>query len=248
MNIGLMRGVGVGILMASASLASASPLLVDRGLPTANLNNAAGASRSNVAWSFTEYTSTNYWLVGDTFQNTNSHTWNIDRITIWTVGRTDTAILRGGIAGGTVGVVTAATYPVAAPGNTYQTPSGTYLDMYRVDFEVSIILNPGETYQFFLDGSGNRLGVVVPFVHASNAALSGSPQDGADDLYLYAHVVNGILLDGSIGAVSSQGYGWDKASDINVQVFGTVPDGGATVGLLGLALVGVETLRRRFRS
>ena len=47
----------------------------------------------------------------------------------------------------------------------------------------------------FLDGPGtgeldqNGNPIVVPFSHASNAALSGSPQDGSDNLMLYAEVV-----------------------------------------------------------
>ena len=52
------------VLLASAggALASGGSLVVDRGLPTANLNNAAGADRSNVAWS-----NGNDWVSGDSF-------------------------------------------------------------------------------------------------------------------------------------------------------------------------------------
>ncbi len=44
----------IGLLAASAATSAApvSSLLVDRGLPTANLNDTAGSNRSNVAWSF----------------------------------------------------------------------------------------------------------------------------------------------------------------------------------------------------
>ena len=54
--------------------------------------------------------------------------------------------------------------------------------MVQIDFAVGITLAPGQTYQYFLDGTGSS--VTVPFSHASNAALSGSPQDGADNLML----------------------------------------------------------------
>lgn len=237
------------IAIASASQLSANTMLVDRGLPTDNLNNAAGADRSNVAWAFTEYTSGDYWLVGDTFANTSSQSWLIDSIRLWTVGRTDTAVLRGGIDGSTIGVISDATYVSAAPDNQYQGSSGSYISMYQVDFSVNLLLAPGQVYNFFLDGSGNEAGIYVPFVHASNAALSGSPQEGADNLMLYANVINGVLDPSSVGAWSSQGYGWDKASDVNVQVFGkAVPDVGATFGLLGFAVVGLGMLRRKLNS
>ena len=96
--------------LVAAALPAGATLLVDRGLPTANLNNAAGADRSNVAWAFTQYTSSDYWIVGDTFQNTSSQTWSINSIRLWTVGQTDTAILRGGIDGSTIGIISDATY------------------------------------------------------------------------------------------------------------------------------------------
>jgi hypothetical protein len=228
----------------AAALPAGASLLVDRGLPTANLNNAAGADRANVSWAFTEYTSSDYWLVGDTFQNTSSETWSINSIRLWTVGRTDTAILRGGVVGSTIGIISDATY--ADPSSSlYQGSSGSYITMHQVDFAVSILLAPGQTYNFFLDGSGAQTGIVVPFVHASNAALSGSPQDGADDTMLYAEVLNGIVDPLSVGTWTSLGYGWDKASDVNVQVFGTVVPEPTTMiaGVLLLLPFGASTLR-----
>src|ERR1035438_6604515 len=79
--------------------AIAAPLLVDRGLPTANLNNAAGGSRSNVDWLNPGL------LTGDTFTNTSSQTWSISTIRLWTDGANETAILWGGVAGSIIGVV-----------------------------------------------------------------------------------------------------------------------------------------------
>ena len=233
-------------------------MLVDRGLPTANLNNAAGPDRSNVSWAFTEYTSPDYWLVGDTFQNTSAQTWTINKIRLWTVGETDTAVLRGGLDGGAIGilpgagVISAATYAVpdagSPPNANYQGSSGSYITMHQVDFAVNITLAPGQIYDFFLDGSGSGDGTYVPFVHASNAALSGSPQQGADNLMLYANVVDGVVDPASVGTWSpvDGGY-WDKPSDVNVQVFGSVPDAGSTLLLLGSALTGLAMLKRRFQ-
>ena len=239
-----------GLLFAGIGQASAA-LLVDRGLPTANLNNAAGPNRSNVAWAFTAYTSPNYWLVGDTFTNTSSDTWVITGVRLWTVGQTDTTVLRGGIAGSAIGIITDATYADPSA-SLYQGSSGSMIAMHQIDFAVNITLGVGQTYQFFLDGSGSATagqGTSVPFVHASNAALSGSLQDGADNLMLYANVVNGIVDPSSIGTWSSLGDGWDKASDVNVQVYGQpVPEPG-TMMLLGSGLIGLAGYgRKRFKK
>jgi hypothetical protein len=233
--------------LATAMSANAG-LLVDRGLPTANLNNAAGDNRANVAWAFTEYTSSAYWLVGDTFQNTSADTWHITSIRLWTVGTTDQAILRGGLDGSTIGVISSATY---ISGANYQGSSGSMIDMHQVDFTVDITLAAYQTYDFFLDGSGSEPGIVVPFVHASNAALSGSPQQGADNLMLYAEVQNGIVDPTSVSTWTSDthvagGMGWDKPSDVNVQVFGTaVPEPSTYIaGVLLLLPFGVSTVRK----
>lgn len=226
----------------------ASPILVDRGLPTANLNNAAGADRSNVAWVFPPSSATDYWLVGDTFTNTSSQNWLIDLIRLWAVGPATTAVLYGGVGNSAVNVVStgAVSGPVTyAGGSTYQGSGGNPVDMFQLDFAVNLALAPGETFNFFLDGTGGRN--VIPFAHASNAARSGSPQQGADGLMLEANVVNGAVVPGSIGPWSSQGYGWDKASDVNVQAFGQVPEP-SSIALMGAALLGAAAARHRRKT
>lgn len=249
---------GIAVILGGAP-AFAETMVVDRGLPTINLNNAAGANRANVSWAFTEYTPSDYWLVGDTFQNTSAQTWDITKIQLWSTGDTATADLWGGVANSTgvptstIGIVSGAPSSMTsvhyADGSLYQGSGGGYSAINQIDFAVNIALAPGQTYDFFLDGTGNgeldQNGnpIVVPFSHASNAALSGSPQDGSDNLMLYAEVVGGVLDPASVGQWDSNGGGWDKSSDVNVQVF--VPDGGTTLMLLGSSLAGLAWLRRK---
>ena len=188
----LLASLGL-LALVTAALPARAVLLVDRGLPIGNLNDTvanftAGSSRANVAWTDGGFTPSLYVLEGDTFKNTSSQTWSINQITLWTVGSTTTAALWGGIDGSTIGVVSStysmkdAFYASPPPDDLYLGNSGAYISMHQIDFAVNILLAPGQTYDFFLDGTGGAY--TVPFVHASNAALSGSPQDGADNWML----------------------------------------------------------------
>ena len=79
--------VGAASTVLFATSASAG-LIVDRGLPTANLNNAAGPARSNVAWADSVAT---VGSMGDTFQLAN---WSIiDDIRVWDRALSDADVL-----------------------------------------------------------------------------------------------------------------------------------------------------------
>lgn len=238
-----IRAALLAVLLISSAIAA--PILVDRGLPNINLNAAAGADRSNVAWAYANYTSDDYYVVGDSFANTSEKTWVVDSIRLWTVGRTESVVLRDLSGGSILGSSLSTSYP--DPASSLYGASG--LALFQIDFVVNFLLAPGQSYSFFVDGAGSAAsgqGTSVPFAHASNAALSGTPQDGADDLILYARILGGLLDPLSFGSLDTNGNGWDKSSDLNVQVFGTAIPEPATLSLtlLALGFIGLLSLRR----
>lgn len=242
----LLRYVFAVALLVGSPLVAAQSLVFDRGLPTTNLNNAAGANQSNVQWADVETPPVTPWLPGDDFTLPGSGAYVVTTIRVWSTNNTGLS-LRGGVAGGAIGVISTsytATPVTYANTQSYQTSGGGFLTLYQLDFSVNIPLNGGVTYQFFLDGpaiaSGNDF--QGAYLHASNAALSGSPQAGANDTFLF------LGNDGTVytwnSATGAGTYcpgcvGWNKASDGNVQVFATVPQtvlrSAPTVSGLGLA-------------
>lgn len=226
------------LALASCSFTAANAtLLFDRGLPEKNLNNAAGADRSNVAWTEGVLDT----LLGDTYTLGGSGTYHVDTIRVWVVGESKDLVLWGGAEGAltqlsSTAVSTAVKY---LGGEEYQGSSGSFIQMYQIDFAVDMFVNGGDTQYFFLQGTTPVNVNYNPFMHASNAALSGSTQQGADDL-MYSAKLSGGNLSG-VASWTSAGNGWDKASDFNVQVLGerAVPGPAAivpfAVGLLAAA-------------
>lgn len=217
------------VFLSSSNPAAAQVLVFDRGLPTANLNSAAGPSRSNVQWADVETLPETPWLPGDDFTLPGSDPYVITRIRVWSTNNTGLS-LWGGAAGGTIAFVSntytadAVTY---ANGDGYETAAGGFLPLYQIDFSVNIPLNGGVTYQFFLDGPAVPVGTPPgdnsgALLHASNAPLSGSTQQGADDTFLFlgndGTVYTWNSVDGG-GTYCPGCVGWDKNSDGNVQVF-----------------------------
>lgn len=210
-------------------------MVFDRGLPVANLNNAAGdAKRSNVRWGGEVET-----FVGDDLRlGAPGERWVIDRIRTWAVpgnGASDPAFLGdnyqelrlyfGSAATALAPVVTGRLAPggngveQAAVAITEATRDGTplyddfgkFLKVWQIDFNhLNLAVDGGALYRFGVKGTG-RYGW---FNHGSNAALGESRQDGADGK-LHEFDAAGNL----VSTFDSATRDWNKPSDLNVQVF-----------------------------
>lgn len=198
-------------------------------------------------------------------------TYHLDKITVWTVDDLPFKVrpanlqgtraqgsnrltpypyrLLGGLPGAisevsSVARVSAVTY---VNGESYQ--GSAIYPIYQVDFTVDWTVAGGQLYQFFIDaplhnyGTGSNPLYATPFLNASNAALSGSPQEGFNDLFLWLTLTNGVPV--SVTSWDSKN-AWGKSSDANVQLYGTpLPP---SLLLLGSGLAGLGLLRLRNRK
>ncbi|MEO7253273.1 MAG: hypothetical protein ABIZ64_03420 [Casimicrobium sp.] len=265
-----LTGIAVACALIAVSQSVAAQVLVfDRGLPTANLNNTAGANQSNVIWADDETPPVTPYLPGDDFILPGTGPYVVNKIRVWSTDSLGLS-LRGGVAGGAIGLISTtftATSVTYTNSQSYQTASGAFLPLYQIDFTVNIPLNGGVPYQFFLGGpavadGGNQFRGAR--LHASNAALSGSTQTGSNGTFLFlandgtAKTWNS--LDGTGTLCTPACPGWNKVSDGNVQVFAAptqviaavtpVPTmTGAGLAGLGLLLAGAGAfVTRRRRS
>jgi hypothetical protein len=242
---GAFMVLGLGITLTVP--AAASQLVFDRGLPTANLNNIAGTNRSNVSWADDGATS-----IGDNFTLSAPANYLINDIRVWVVGSSATlnpnffGLWFGADTGDSTKVsyigqsssVFATTY---SNGSNYQSDTNEYT-LYQVDFTGLNLLRPDGTYAFGVTGVTDPGLVTTPFLSASNAALSGSPQGAPTDGLIYAFDASGAMAS---GYPSNSSLGWDKTSDINVQVFADVPEPASMLVLSVGALVAGIARRRR---
>jgi len=230
--------------LALPVFAAEPALIVDRGLPQTNLNNASGEYRSNVRWSSYESG-----FLGDDFTvGASGERWVIDSIRVWTVPGSaaidpehlgdfyqDVRLYFGAPDGGVspmvTGVLSSGSNQTSNPnilvsdataaGAPHYEEFGANLRVWQVDFtQLNLAVEGGAKYRFAAWGLGrpepsSKGKTYAWFNLASNAQLASTGQSGAD---------GSMLLFTSGGkfqnAFSGKGAGWDKASDINVQVFG----------------------------
>jgi hypothetical protein len=232
-----------GFQPASGSCtAAAAGLLFDRGLPDTNLNNAS-PNRSNVRWDPgpTEMTGDDFTLpAGKTFVVTTVRIWvtpGFDKKEPPTLGDWFKSVeLRGGPAGSAIPVLSSSTWSAGTdqpdasdivvkkvsypqnPGSKYQNTVGDFYQLYQVEFRnLGWTVKGGTKHWFAVRGVSRQSSPAYPWMnHASNAANSGTPQDGADDVYLVFDA-GGSLVE---SVDTSKNGDWDKTSNINVQIEG----------------------------
>ena len=229
--------------LALPAVAANSEMVVNRGLPQVNLNNVSGESRANVRLSNDQDG-----FVGDDFTiGAPGETWVIDSIRTWAVPSISVTSSKRlgdlfqdvrlylGPAANTLTPVTSAALntgsdesenpdiaisEVTQGGVVPYDDFGTNLRIWQIDFNnLHKLVKGGTKYGFGVLGMGravpgNESKIQPWFNHGSNAALSAVQQDGADGKLL---IYDGAgKLDES---VDLKGSGWDKSSDVNVQVF-----------------------------
>jgi hypothetical protein len=231
------------LLCVLPAVAADSILAVDRGLPQSNLNNASGSVRSNVRWGgdnhgfigddFTIGAPGERWVID------SIRTWVVPGYSETTAARLsdfyqDVRLYLGTSSADVTPVATAqlteGSDEISNPnirvsdatnnGTLLYDDFGTSLRIWQLDFtNLNVTVRGGSKTRFGVWGMGRPINgqdgkAHMWFNHGSNAALSGSRQDGADGVML---VFDGAgRADGTLRAETKD---WNKSSDINVQVF-----------------------------
>jgi hypothetical protein len=243
------------LAMGGGGSAFASPLLVDRGLPTANLNDAAGSNRSNVAWALEK--ANQGWGVGDDFTIGRSGSYRIDTLRLWVVGEAlgvgespyyagTTFTLWGSSDFGqklsTSALLMPATY---ADGSSYQN-GGYNFALYSLEFKNLNWLVDGDSwYNFGVTGKDAKGKYQQVFEHASNADQGDSPADAADGWLIGFRANDPGNFYYWTSDPAAGGTGWNKYSDLNVQLEGTPVPEPSSMFLLGVGLFGLTVVVKR---
>ena len=238
-----------GRVLAVLTLASSlsAGVIFQRALPVDNLNNAAGASRSNFDWAPGDST----YILGDDFSLASDSV--VDSISVWEVSNGGspttefgsislyTGADNGGI--GALSFISSIYSSSLVSGYQYQGSSGAFYDVYEITFSgLNWSVPGGVLYDF---GIGATPGTSL-YLHGSNAALSGSKQDPAypgDDYQFFLGFAGPPYTLQYV--IDSNGNGWDKSSDINVEIDGSAVPEPATFGLLAISAGALMLLRRR---
>jgi hypothetical protein len=231
---------------------SEAALLFDRGLPVynaiqPNINDAAGANRSNTSPVVPYLGRPEYYVnPGDDFTIGTPGTYHLDTLRLWGLSGSDMipliapSLWMGPEGGPLQKVSTTFVYQTVTYSNleNFQYPgTKSFRNINQVDWALNINVQGGQTYQFFLEGLWWKPGTLLvfsPSLHASNAALSNAPQEGADDIFLFQVMHNGVSTD----VVLQKNFFADigKPADANVQVFGSVVPLPSALLLLGSGL------------
>jgi hypothetical protein len=229
------------LILASPAFAAEAAPAVDRGLPKLNLNNQSGGARSNVRWSWYDHG-----FLGDDFSiGSPGERWVIDSIRTWAVPGTPAAsasrlgdhfedvrlyfgasasgitpILASQLRSGTDSTADSRIRISEAAGELPYDNFGDQLRVWQIDFTgLDLVIEGGAKYRFGVWGMGRPIAGAggkryAWFNHASNAAFGAAGEDNADGVMLLFDAAGRFE-----SSFSSEGSGWDKQADINVQVF-----------------------------
>jgi hypothetical protein len=256
----------LGLILLLGVQAAHADLIFDRGLPTANLNNAANPNRSNISLLSGPYADSNpptYQVWGDDCMISGSGTYHVDTLRVWLNNGSTTPTnlkLWGGKAGDSLSLVStdfSASIVTYQDGQKYERflgPSGIFIDMWQINFTINHDMEAGQKYLFFVDGpilprytSGVLDGYFSPYLHLSNAALSGSTQAGADNYVLRLTIAGGV--PGAIVQFDAVNSNFRRSVDANVQLYGyQVAPLPSTLWLLGSGFLGLMGLGRFRKS
>src|ERR1035441_8274660 len=197
------------VALTLASSLSAG-IIFERALPTANLNDAAGANRSNIAWAPGDST----YILGDDFTLASDSV--VNSLSVWEISNNGIPTTEFGslslYAGADphLSLISSIYSSSLVSGYQYQGSSGAFYDVYKITFSgLNWSVPGGVLYDFGIGATPGTQSSL--YLHGSNAALSGSTQDGADGLYLGFTGPPYTLAY----VIDSNGNGWDKSSDIN---------------------------------
>jgi hypothetical protein len=238
----IRRLMGTLFLFAVAAVAQeAGTLVVDRGLPQANWNNASGVTaRANVRW--TLYSDG---FVGDDFVvGQAGERWVVNTLRVWAVpgafgndpaalgdvyqdvrlyvggaGEDLTPVISGRLARASNAVQGADVVITEAANVPLYENFGANFKIYQIEFRnLNLRVEGGARYRFGAWGMGRSVGEegeLYPwFTHGSNATQGESPADGADGKLLLFEAAGRYAKE-----YDASGAAWNKSSDLNVQIW-----------------------------